>query len=68
MAKQSTIYKFDTEELANEFVADQKAKQSPDEDLYIYGPTFFDEDVIFKHMSWASTGKKYWEVTVVTYH
>lgn len=62
-----TEYKFDTEAAAVEFTNKQKENKCPSEDKYIYGPFFMDEDVIFKTMLWASTGKKWWQVTVETY-
>lgn len=60
-------FKFETEAAAAEFVKRETDNRCPSEDKYVSGPFFMDEDVIFKNMLWASTGKKYWEVTVESY-
>ena len=62
-----TDYKFDTEGEAQTFADAAKASKFPNEDKYVSGPMFMDEDVIFKHMLWASTHKKYWLVTIEIY-
>lgn len=60
-------YKFEDEIAAVEFANKTRENKCPSEDLYVSGPHFMDEDVIFKNMMWASTGKKYWSVTVEVY-
>ena len=60
-------YKFDTKEEAEKFADTQRSNKSPDEDKYIYGPFFHDDDEIFKSMMWASKGLKYWVVSVEIY-
>lgn len=65
VARKHTVqtYKFETEADAQSFIEKHLGKY-PNEDKYIRGPIFMDEDKIFKHMIWASTGKKWWQVTV----
>jgi hypothetical protein len=61
-------YKFDTEVEAQEFADRQRANKCPSEDLYVSGPFFHDDDVVFKNMMWASKGLKYWVVNVESYY
>lgn len=61
-------FKFETEAAAAEFAKVQKENKCPSEDKYVYGPFFMDEDKIFKTMMWASTGKKWWQVSVESYY
>jgi hypothetical protein len=61
------IFKFETEIAAKEFVAEQKKNIWPHEDTRIHGPFFMDENVIFKNMEWANTGKTWWQVDIDTY-
>ncbi len=60
-------YEFDDREKAHKFAEAERASRMPHEDKYIVGPMFMDVDEIFKHMMWASTGRKYWLVTVESY-
>lgn len=60
-------YKFENESVAVKFATKERENKCPSEDKYISGPFFMDEDVIFKNMMWASTGKKYWSVTIEVY-
>lgn len=60
-------HKFQTEAEAQKFADFQLANKCPSEDLYVYGPFFHDDDVVFKNMMWASQGLKYWTVTVESY-
>jgi len=60
-------YKFDTESKAVAFANKQRLNKCPSEDKYVRGPFFMDEDIIFKSMMWASTGKKWWQVDIEIY-
>lgn len=60
-------YEFDNEVEAKEFADNERANKAPHEDKYVSGPFFMDEDEIFKNMMWASTGRKYWKVSVEVY-
>lgn len=60
-------YKFDNEAEAIAFAESNRSSKCPSEDRYVSGPFFMDEDVIFKTMMWASTGKKWWQVDVEVY-
>lgn len=60
-------YTFETKEQASAFVKQQRANIPLNEDRYVSGPHFIDQDEIFKNMKWASKGLKYWSVTVERY-
>lgn len=68
MAHYRNSYRFDTEEAAKVFAESERSDNCPIRDKYVSGPFFMDENVIFKHMEWANTGKTYWQVDVETYH
>jgi hypothetical protein len=57
-------YKFETESEAIAFAAAQRENKCPSEDKYVRGTVYMNEDEIFKNMLWASTGKKWWQVTI----
>ena len=60
-------HEFQTETEAKEFVIKQQSFYDPSMDQYVSGPTFIDEDVVFRHNPDLSTHRKYWLVTVETY-
>lgn len=64
MAHTRREYKFDTEDEAVVFANKEREFKCPSEDKYVKGPFFMDEDVIYKSMPWASTGKKWWSVDI----
>ena len=67
MAHYKNTYQFESEIEAKAFVESERSNKCPSEDKYIYGPFFMDEDVIFKTMMEASTGKKWWQVGIEIY-
>lgn len=67
MAHYQNTYKFDNEAEAIAFADNARTSTCPSEDKYVSGPFFMDENVIFKNMEWANTGKTWWQVTVEIY-
>jgi hypothetical protein len=60
-------FKFKTEEEALEFASSQRANKYPDEDKYVVGPFFMDEEEIFKNMAWCNMKEKWWQVSIETF-
>jgi hypothetical protein len=67
MAHYRNTYKFETEAEAIAFADNARANKCPSEDKYVTGPCFMDENVIFKYMEWANTGKTWWQVDIEIY-
>lgn len=62
-----TNYQFANEADAQMFADAERTNKSPEEDKYVSGPFFMDDDVTFKNMPWANTGRKYWSVVTEIY-
>ncbi len=68
MSHSCKTFKFETETEAKKFADTERANKFPNEDKYVSGPFYMDENVIFKTMPWANTGKTWWQVTVELYN
>jgi hypothetical protein len=67
MAHFRKIYKFETEAEALSFAESQRSNKSPIDDKYVTGPSFMNENEIFKNWYGMSSGKTWWQVDIEIY-
>jgi hypothetical protein len=67
MAHFRKTYKFETETEALAFAETHRVNKSPIEDKYVTGPSFMDENEIFKNWPGMSSGKTWWQVDIEIY-
>jgi hypothetical protein len=67
MSHTHTVYKFQTENQAKDFIEYIKSKNVSIDDNYIQGPFFMDSSEIFKGWFSSATKETWWQVTIESF-